>query len=232
MKKTHNKKTTAKRSYKKRTYAKRFKPTITKGVASVPKSYQLLNTIKPPIYRFKDTIQFNDIVGAGASVSAVDKWDMLQIPRYSALNAMFRQYRITNIKYRFRLNNHETTDNAVIPVLYVRYNYDPEFSAGTNTENTMLRQSNMVCKTFSSDGGTNDTILEYNVKPAIMTANKLYNSTNYVPSPAFNRWCDFDPAGTLAEVEYWGIAYFIPYLPAGININIDIEFSYQCRDLI
>lgn len=229
MRKTKIAKTTKRKTYRRKGGKK---ATPTKGLASVPKSYQIINTIKPRIYKFEDTFQYNDIVGTGASIASADLWQISNIARYTALISMFRQYRINFVKYRFRLENLELTDNANVPLLYVKYNYDPNILAGVITENYMLRQSNVVLKTFIAQGGASDLLLEYTVKPAVMSAYKLFNSTNYVPNPAFNRWCDFDPSGTVDEVEHYGIQYYITNLPSGLRINVDVQLGYECRDLI
>lgn len=227
-----------KRNYKKKGYKKTYKKknykkaTPTKGLASVPKSYQIINTILPRIYKFEDTYQANDIVGTGNTVVAVDKWQISSLYKYTALVSLYRQYRINYVKYRFRMNNVELTDNAIIPTMYIKYNYDPDLVSGSLNEDYFLRQSNCVVKQFQTGAGQEGTLLTYTVKPAVMMANKLYNSTNFVPTPSFNKWCDFDPAGTLAEIEHWGIQYLITNLPTGITMNLDLQMGFECRDLI
>lgn len=226
------KKHNVRKAYRKRTYKKKApKATPTKGLAHNPKSYQVLNTIKPRIYKFEETFHQNSIVGAGAPVGAVDKFAISLLQRYNNLITMFRQYRINYIKYRFSVRNIDTTDGSVIPKLYVKYNYDPDLLIGALNENTMLRQSNMVLKQFITDSAEG-LQFEYTIKPAIMEAQKLYNTSNFTPSPQFKRWCDFDPSGTIQEVEHWGIQYYIPTLATGQTIDIECQFGYECRDLI
>lgn len=229
MKKSNVKKTYPKKSYKKK-YMRKATPT--KGVPKAVKNYQIINTIPKRVYQFEDCFQINDIVGTGNPVSSAEHWHIYLLQRYAALVSMFRQYRINYVKYRFRLNNLEASDNAIIPVLYVRHNYDPDLLNGAITENWMLRQSNVAVKTLIATGGSNDISFEYTVKPAVLGAYKLFNSTNFVPNPVFNRWCDFDPSDTLAEVDHLGLCYLFTHLPSGINVNIDCQMGYSCRDLI
>lgn len=211
------------------------KPTPTKGTAYVPTGYQILNTIKPMIYRFKDTFQLNDIVGAGVAVAGLNVFSIKDIIRYGNLTSMFRQYRITNVKLRFRLNNVELTDNAQLPTLYCKYNYDPDLQTAAVTEDYMLRQSNVIVKQFHHNT-IQGSLLEYNVKPCIFRATMLYpgvvGTATYMPSPVWNSWVDLDPSTTVNEAVYYGLQYYITNLPTGITINLDGELSYECRDLI
>lgn len=224
------------RNYRKKTAKTNYKAsTPTKGKAYVPTGYQILNTIKPMIYKFKDSFQLNDIVGSGVAVAGLNVFTIRDLNRYTNLSSMFRQYRITNVKLRFRLNNVELTDNSQLPTLYCKYNYDPDVQTASITEDYMLRQSNVVVKQFHHNT-IQGSLLEYNIKPCIFRATMLYpgvvGTATYMPSPVYNSWVDLDPSTTLNEAVYYGLQYFITNLPTGITINLDGEYSYECRDLI
>jgi len=211
---------------------KKYTPSSVRGVASNPQNYQIINSFtKPYLYKFKDTFQMNDIVGTGSGVVGLNTFQIKQIARYTALTSMFRRYRIDKIVFRFRLDNVELTDNAKIPTMYLRYNYDPDLVLGALSEDVMLRQQNVVAKQFHHNT-INGSTLTYAIKPAVLIGTQLFNSTNFVPSPVFNRWCDFDPAGTVDEINHYGLQYVITNLPAGININADCEIQYTCKDVI
>lgn len=133
---------------------------------------------------------------------------------------------------RFRLKNIELTDNAVAPTMWIRYNYDPNLTSSSIGENQMSRLSNVVVKQFNF-GHPSGALLEYTIKPAILRAIQLYNSTAFVPSPQFRQWVDFqNNVGASVDVDHYGIQYFINNLPSGITIEHDIEMSYSCTDLI
>lgn len=220
-----------KKSSTRRNTKKFNKTTNVKGVASQPVNYQIINKTKPPIYRFKDTFQLNDIVGANGAIQGLNTFQISQLARYNSLVSMFRQYRITNLKLRWRLQNIDTTDGNQLPTIYMRYNYDPELVTAVLSENYFLRQQNVICKQFHHNTITG-SLLTYNIKPAVMRASQLYNSTSFVPVPTFNTWQDMDPAGTVDEVNHYGLQYFITNLPAGTNLNLDCEMSYECRDVV
>lgn len=221
-----------KKVYKRKPRRRVVRPTTTRGIPSNPKNYQIINSAnKTVIHRFKDTWQLNDIVGAGVSIPGLNTFQISQIGRYTALASMYRRYRIDSIKFRFRLNNVELTDNAELPTMYVRYNYNPDQTLGVMTEDYFLRQQNVIAKQFHHNT-INGSVFTYTVKPAVMVGTQLYNSTNFVPSPVFNRWCDFDPALTTDEINHYGLQYFITNLPTGIKINLDAEVSYSCKDII
>lgn len=211
------------------------RPKAHKAVVSVPRGYQMLNNIKRKVYHFKDTMQLNDIVGTGVSVSGTNVFTIKDVNRYTALIAMFRQYKINWIKLRWRLDNVELTDNAKLPTLYCRYNYDPDLQAASITEDTMLRTSNVVVKQFHHNT-IQGSLLEYALKPCILRATMLYpgavGTATYSPSPAFNQWVDFDPSTTVNEMVFYGLQYFFTNVPTGITINLDAEYAYSCRDLI
>lgn len=227
------KKTTTRKRYMRRKGAKRIlKPTPTRGVASNPQNYQVINSNpKYTYYRFKDTFQLNDIVGTGVGIVGLNTFQIKQVARYTALVSMFRQYRIDSIKLRFTLNNVELTDNAILPKMYIKYNYDPDLVLGVMSEDYFLRQQNVICKQFHHNT-INGSTLTYTLKPAVLVGTQLFNTTSFVPTPVYNRFVDFDPSGTLDEINHYGLQYVVVNLPSGVNINLDCEFQYTCRDVI
>lgn len=220
--KRYKRKTNYKKSYR------RAGPT--RGIPRNPADFQILNAKKSDVFKFKETIQINDIVGTGAGVASVERFNIGQSGRIAALISMFNQYRITKAVYHFRCKYLDTTDTALIPAMYVKYNYDPDLLSGVITEDWALKQSNVVLKQFLTSD-SRGTTLTYTVKPAQLVAYKLYLSTNYVPSPVFNKWTDFDPVGTTSETDHLGLWYYIPVLVTGQSINMDLELHYECRDL-
>lgn len=223
----------SKRNYRKKTYKSSKRPTPTKGRGSNP-DYQIINTIPMRIYKFKDTMQLNDVAGAAATLNGygqVFTFSIKDIARYANLTSMFRQVRITKAKFRFRLETTELTDGAKLSTLYVKYNYDPDLVQGSLSEDYMLRQSNVCVKQFHHNTNKG-AVFTYDVKPAIMRATRLYNSTDYVPSPAFNQWVDIDPSGTLIEPVHHGLQYWFTTVQEGQRFNIDMELEYECRDLV
>lgn len=213
---------------KKRYYGPRATPR--NGIVGNTKNANVLNTLKPAIYRFKDTINFNDIVGTGASVQSANIFHIGMVGRYSALIAMFRKYRITSAKWRFRLRTVELTDQAQHPVMLLRWNYDPDLVQSSISENQMLRLQNVVHKQFihNTPDGCN---LEYTIMPAVMGARQIYSTGLYKPSPMFRQWCDFTQ-DSLNEITHYGIQSFITNLPTGQTIDVDLQLSYECCDLI
>lgn len=228
----YKKKSAAKRTYRsKRSYRSRRVPKTkpTWGIGGGTRNFNVLNTEKKQKYYFKETLQYNNIVGAGASIAAVNTFQMSLLPRYNALITMFKKYRVINLKWRFRLRTIELTDQAEHPNILLRYNYDPDLLSSSINENFMLRQTNVIQKQFihNTPQGCN---LEYSTKPAIMGAR--YAPTGvYKPSPIFNQWCDFTTA-VPTEIDHYGIQYWISNLPTGQTIDVDLQITYQCCDLI
>lgn len=205
--------------------------TSTKGIGGNTQNFNVLNTVKPTIYKFKDTINYNDIVGTGSSVVGVNQFDIGMVGRYNALIVMFKRYRITLAKVRFRLRTIELTDQAQHPMMLLRFNYDPDLTVGSVSENSMLRQMNVIQKQFihnTPEGAT----LEYTIKPAVMGTRYQFNSSTLVkPTPLFNQWCDFTTISN-AEIGHYGLQYFISNLPTGQVIDMDLQLNYECCDLV
>ena len=223
--KTKNAKTT-KRAPRKRIH--RAKKTMSKyGVARVPKSYELLNAQNQmKVYTFKENQTTNDIVGTGGFIAGGGGFNPEGAYAFFAqLKTNFRQYRLNYIKLRFRLNNVELTDNAIIPTLYVRYMYDPNITIANLTEAGMVRLSNCVRKQLQNGGGSNSDTLVYKIKPAVLVANSVYGASTSAYSPKFNQWCDI---GTF--LTHWGHVYFIDNLPTGMSVSLDTEICYSFRD--
>lgn len=220
-----------KRLARKKMMKRKFRPSSIRGVVSNPQNYQIINATRSRVYKFKDTFQMNDVSGTGVSVVGLNTFQIKQVARYTALVSMFRRYRIDAIKIRVTLNNVELTDNAILPRLYLKYNYDPDLVLGNISEDYFLRQHNVVCKQLHHNT-INGSVLTYTLKPAVLIGTQLFNSTTFVPSPVFNRWCDFDPSGTLDEINHYGFQYFFTNVPSGIGINLDCEMQYSCKDVI
>lgn len=213
------------RQYKNKKVAKSLKF----GIGGGTKNFNLLNKVVPQKYVFKESFQFNNIVGAGSAIVGVNGMDMSQVPRYNALITMFRKYRIIALKWRFRLRTIELTDQAEHPTMYIRYNYDPDLTTTSIGENFMLRQSNMICKQFihNTPEGCN---LEYTIRPAVMGDRKNIAGV-YKPSPLFKQWLDFTGIVN-GEIMHYGLQYFVTNLPTGQTLDQDLQVEYECTDLI
>lgn len=221
----------AKRSNYTKKGAKKTKSLFNAKAKSVG-NYQVLNKINKT-YTFKESFQpeFSITAGIGNPVATLSKFKIAQLPRYSNIVSMFRQIRINYIDYRFTLITTEQTDNAVLPTMFIRYNYDPGLIVGALGEDQMERISNTVKKTFSHNTPQGRSFC-YRLKPALMGAVQLYASTNYMPTPIFNKYFDTDPAGTTDEAELYGLQWYIPNLALGQQIECSAEVSYTCRDLV
>jgi hypothetical protein len=216
-----------------RTYKKGGKrKTLFSAKASGVLNYQVLNRINK-YYHFADSYDpdFSIIAGTGNPIAQLSKFKISQIGRYSALVSMFRQVRVDSITYRFSLLTVEQTDNATLPTMYVRYNYNPDLITGALGEDQMEKLSNVVKKTFSHNTPQARSF-NYRIKPAVMGAMQLYATSNFVPSPLYNKFVDLDPGATTDEIEFYGLQLFIPVLAVGMQIQCTAEVRYTCRDLV
>lgn len=221
----------AKRSYYGKKGAKKTKTLFGAKAQSVG-NYQVLNKISKT-YHFKESFdpEFSITSGTGNPVATLSKFKIAFLPRYSNIVSMFRQIRINSITYRFTLLTTELSDNTILPTMYIRYNYDPTLIVGALGEDQMERISNVVKKTFSHNTPQGRSF-NYVLKPAVMGAIQLFSTTNYMPSPIFNKYFDTDPSGTTDEAELYGLQWYIPNLAVGQQIQCTAEVSYTCKDLV
>jgi len=224
----------AKKMYRKKRVSRKrtSRKTLFGAKVSGVRNYVVLNKINRT-YTFKSAYDptFSIIAGGGNPIAQLDKFKISQLARYPQFATMFRQIRVESINYRFTLLSTEFTDNVTLPTMYVRYNYDPTLIVGALSEDQMERTSNVVKKTFSHQSPESRSF-NYKIRPCVMGAIQLFNSTNYVPSPLFNKYIDIDPPNTTDEAEHFGLQLFIPILAAGQQIQCTAEVTYTCRDLV
>lgn len=161
----------------------------------------------------------NQIFGTGAAVSAVLQWSIAQFPDIGNYSLVFNQYRCYKLKYHFRLQNQEMTDNAIIPFIYIRYNDDPDLT--TPSESTLLNMRNVMKHTFTPG----DLTCTYVVYPKKMMASQIYGSTGFTASPRKATWEDVDKS-----VGHYGLQYYIPNLPSGMTIEVTLEATVGFRE--
>lgn len=201
-----------------------------KAKASVPRSFQILNKYRSKPHYFEDSYTSQSTVGSGVSFASLINFNMSILNRYATLKSMYSQYRVKWFKIRIQMQTIENTDGAIIPELFIRYNYNPDLAVGSLSVPVMQSQQNVIYKRMLQGDG-NGADFEYVVKPAILTAQQIYSSTSYTSAPKFNQWCDFQTLGT-NEVNHYGMQMFIPTIPTGVTLTYRYTVGYECRDIV
>lgn len=196
----------------------------------------VINRMRTPVYRIKrqKTDAFfgaapDPFVGANTYVvrTFVQTPDDISIPQHAQYRALFREFKIYAIKYIFTLTTLEQTDNAIIPVMYLRYNYDEETTtaslnalgtAGLNTYFGSL--THCVKKTFTSTSNS----VAYTVWPKYPEAIQFTNG-NFGARMKKAGWMDSDRVLTILM----GLQVYIPNLPTGMRIQLDVEYDMAYR---
>lgn len=223
------KKTYAQYKAKKNMRAKQ-KGYMPRARAAVPGAFQILNKYKAKSHYFEDSFTSSSTTGSGIQFQSIVKFNMSLIGRYSTLKSMYNQYRVKWLKIRIQMLQIENSDGSVIPEIYLRYCYNPQLTAASLSIATMLSQQNVIYKRLlQGDGAGSD--FEYTIKPAILTAQQIYNSSNFTSAPRFNQWCDFQTLGA-DEVDHYGMALYIPNVPTGVTLTYKYTVGYECRDII
>lgn len=181
----------------------------TKGPVDLVTNTQIINKGRDQVYVRKSTYSQNVISGTGASVAAVLQWYIVNFPDIGNLSSVFGSYKCLKLVYTFKLVNLEATDNAVIPEVYIRYNHDPDLT--TTSPGNLMVQRNVVRHQFTPS----DLMVEYTIYPKKMIASQVYNSTTLTATPVKASWEDTDKT-----VGHYGLQYYCPNLPTGMQIEV------------
>lgn len=169
-------------------------------------------------------LQDNNLIsGTGANVSQIINFSALGIPGIASWNDIFDKFRINKIVAKFTLLRHEMTDDALMPRIYCRYNYDDSLlvtSIGSQAFWQTKRNVKVKCLT------TQDCHLHYTFYPRVMAAG-LLTTGGYTNMPRKPGWQDLEH-----NVQHYGFMYFIPSLATGQQVELDFEFHISFREQI
>lgn len=182
-----------------------------------------VNHLKCQRYVYKLTLAGNDTVPTG---SGAITFGLSDVPNNSEFTALFDQFKIVGIKYRWVVKrNPEDANTATYKGLYPRvcwvHDHDSAQASATLVE---LQQYSRMSEFYFGDSKMN-TRWQY-LKPAV--ANSVYNGVYNGYSALWRRWLDCGyPA-----VPHYGIRYYYDALYAGISIELECKYILQFKTII
>lgn len=221
--------TTRKKTFKRRpNRASAARTFAKKQMGSLSTDYLMNRKVTKVIKVTKTALAYNVINGGGANVAQNVNWSLNDVPDSTNYRNVYRQYKIVKIKNIFRLDNVELTDNAIVPRMFARYNYD--YTPAVPTIANMQEFNNLRVMMFSNT----DRVHTVTVYPRLMdiayvsgTAT-LGSSLIYGTEVIKPKWMNVDDFAT----PHYGLSYYIDNLPTGMNILHEVEFTVLFKDNI
>jgi len=154
--------------------------------------------------------------GAGTGYPILFNLSTAQIPNFATYSPLFTKLKVNSIKFIFELTTIEQSDDALIPIVYCRYNHDPDLTTTPLNGTYFGGVKNAVKKALTST----DNRLEYTIYPQVMTGGAQATTGQYMPMPRKSSWID----ATQDITQYGFMAYVSPF---GTNevINVFAEWD-------
>lgn len=191
-------------------------------VMAVPRpSTILMNWGRSKPYNTKVLFNFNVMSGAGAPISQLATFRAIDIPGVASWADNFDQFRINKIVAKFANLRTEMTDDAVVPRVFCRFNYDDSLLV-TSIGNLAFwsNKRNVKVHLFTQT----DNTLTYTFYPRVMAAG-LLTGGGYAPMPRKAGWQDIEH-----NILHYGFMYYIPVLQTGQQMTLDFEFHLSFKE--
>lgn len=145
----------------------------------------------------------------------------------ASLRALFELYKIDEVRLRWRMGSLELTDGVTNPKLFITRISDLTPASGVPTAISYFDDKEAVTV---HDFTAGSQFFEYVIKKPRIQA-PTYTASTWVAttvgySSVAPRWLDLSDA---SNTQHFGVAWFIPYVPVGQTINVDIEFAFTCK---
>jgi len=196
-----------------------------------------------PILR-KTTVQCNWILGTSGAITSLTApttssqgvafgntfgvaLNILPALELTGLQALYTHYKLKKVRYTFTINAEGFTGivaNAqTILRMYMRYFYDADI-ASTPVNSQMVFEQMQNVKLFQFGGEGNQAT--YTWYPRILetvSTGGLLTSSNAAAKP---KWFDME----YPNIPHIGIAWLVPFFPAGATLTLDQELTYVLKD--
>lgn len=201
---------------------------LLRGFTPKPSQLAITSQRKPQVVTFKKARQYiYSLTASSASTSATLITTLSDVPDYANYAALFNQYRIDEVKIRFRIldtNSADTVNLASIrlPQLLVRKNMDPNLAAPTVTAAYMAELDNVTNFQFTPE----NTAVEFVVRPSVGLLAQYTSaiSTQQVMKPP--QWFNIQDGA----IPHYLAAVFADFIFSGNQIAIDYEWSVSFRN--
>lgn len=201
---------------------------VLRGFTPRPSQLAITGQRKPQVVTFKKARQYiYSLTASSASTSATLMTTLADVPDFANYGALFNQYRIDEVKIRFRLIDTNSTDasnfgTVRLPQLLIRKNMDPNLAAPSVTSTYMSELDNVTNFQFTPD----NTQVEFVVRPSVGLLAQYTSaiSTQQVMKPP--QW--FNVADS--QVPHYLAAVYADFIYGAMQVAIDYEWSVSFRN--
>lgn len=141
-----------------------------------------------------------------------------QLPNASEFTALFDQYKIISIKYRFKLRADPGSGTGTYPTLFYRRDHDDDNNPVSIDE---LEQSNLTRHVVLRP----NSWVKIGVKPSILQAGLTQTGTTMV-FPKYNTWIDC----SYPDVKHYGLKTWIDILPNNQSVDVYADVTFACKE--
>lgn len=176
----------------------------------------------------KTDYAWNVMTGAGATVQEVGTFDPQGtygthgsgMPQFSDYDNLYDFYKPKKMVFTFTYVNLESTDDAVIPELFVRWNYDIDWLTASLLD--LENRNDWKHITFRNDA----RCASFTVYPRVQVPQ--YNSGGVFASQTLGpRKCGW--TGVSYGTQCYGYAMLIPFLAVNQAIRVDVTYHVQFK---
>lgn len=182
--------------------------------------YVRLNTGGTRTFTVDRTVNIVNLTALG-NVAALYNPSSTLSPLFSTYTAQFNKMKVNWIKLAFTMTTLETADDDIMPIVYIRYNNDPDLTTTGFTQARFSALPGTVKKTFTSTSNR----LTYTIKPQIMTAGLQVGGSGYMPMPRKMGYID----GT-QDITLFGAQYYLSPTNAGVVIQLSEHWNVTWKD--
>jgi len=173
----------------------------------------------------KSYIYYSSIVGASAQTGSVVQFTAGNIPDFANMATLFNRYRLSNVKFTFRVVDTAPADGSNIstlrlPSMLVRKNQDPNLAVASSTMAYLQQMDNVTHFQFTPD----QTQFQFNVQPSVGRMIPIAGATTGIvqgPPPFIDM--------TYSNVPHLCVAFAVDHLATGLSLVFDVEWTVDLK---
>jgi len=196
------------------------------GYTPIPRQLNILNQQAGRIMTLKKSqVFYGNVIGTSAATGSPLQHTFSQVPDFANMATLFNRYRISNIKYTFRIIDNSPADGANIgtlrlPTMLVRKNQDPNLAVASATTAYLGQMDNVTHFQFTPE----QTQFQFNVQPSVGRTLPIVGTTEAI---AQGPPCFIDC--TYNNVPHLSIVFALDFLATGLSIVWDVEFTVDLK---
>jgi len=154
--------------------------------------------------------------GPGTAFPVLFNTSTISCPQYATYTTLFNKMKVNNIKLTFELQTLDQTDDSLLPIIYIRFNHDPDLTTAGFTQTYFMQLNDVVKKTLTPG----DNNLEYTFQPQVMVGGLQTPAGTYAPMPRPCGWVD-----STQDVDLYGVQAYLPPFATGQQVLFTSEWD-------